>query len=205
MKQTGTIASTGARFEMLAVAAGKIEEATMTVVFINGSEEKIKAELFMLNLVGLKETMPSSLRTPKMNGVVEGSEVVVLIDPSVTHNFISLVLVEKLGLPISATPNYGVVIGNGSRLKGEGILASHIGGYGSRLEEAFYESTMNGRRIELIGDPSPNHALVSFKALVKTMQLEDEGVLLELHHLIVSEENIPDIRDITISEVLDRF
>ncbi|CAK7355800.1 unnamed protein product [Dovyalis caffra] len=148
----------------------------MTVVFVNDPEEKIKAEPFMLNLVGSKETMAFK-RIPDAEAQARRDKglcyrcdekwyvghrcknrelYVILVRDEFDEEGLVIeareeeVLVEKLGLPISITPNYGMVIGNGSRLKREGIY---------------------------------------------------EGVLLELLHLTVSEENVPDIGDITISKI----
>ncbi|KAK0577832.1 hypothetical protein LWI29_000918 [Acer saccharum] len=56
-----------------------------------------------------------------MEGIVGRQQVVILIDPSVTHNFISANLVQKLKLPITRTEAYEVTIGTGDSVKGEGI------------------------------------------------------------------------------------
>ena len=49
-----------ARFEHLAVSLGKLEEETMAVVFVNGVNEKLRAELMVMNPIGLKEMMDDS-------------------------------------------------------------------------------------------------------------------------------------------------
>lgn len=63
----------------------------------------------------------SKPKTLKLRGVVEGEEVVVLIDCGATHNFILMDLVEKVKLPISETSNDGVILGNGNLMKGKGM------------------------------------------------------------------------------------
>ena len=48
-------------------------------------------------------------------------DVIVLIDCSTTHNFISTSMIELLQLPLHKTTNYKVVIGLGKQLKGIGV------------------------------------------------------------------------------------
>lgn len=49
------------------------------------------------------------------------SEVVVLIDPGATHNFVALEKVTALGLPITESGSFGVSLGNGETVKGNGV------------------------------------------------------------------------------------
>lgn len=56
-------------------------------------------------------------KTIKLKGEVLGREVVVLIDPRATHNFISRKLVKVLALPLDEIELYGVLLGMGSPLK----------------------------------------------------------------------------------------
>lgn len=44
-----------------------------------------------------------------------------MIDPGATHNFISLDVVNALGLPKKNTEGFGVSLGNGETVRGEGI------------------------------------------------------------------------------------
>ena len=44
-----------------------------------------------------------------------------LIDGGVTHNFISTKLVQKPTLTVEGTSGYGVLMGTGAVVKGEGI------------------------------------------------------------------------------------
>lgn len=58
----------------------------------------------------------------KLKGLVDGKEVVVMVDCGATHNFIHQRLVDELQLPLPATSHYGVVVGNGVALKeGESV------------------------------------------------------------------------------------
>ena len=75
-------------------------------------------ELSINYVVGL-----STLRTMKIKGKIAQQEVITLIDCGAihTHNFISTQLVQKLGLLLEATSSYGVLMGTGSIVEGEGI------------------------------------------------------------------------------------
>ncbi|KAL8100260.1 hypothetical protein AgCh_032491 [Apium graveolens] len=57
----------------------------------------------------------------KLNGTIGDYEVVVLIDPGATHNFVSLELIKELGLPVEPTGSFGVCLGNGDSVQGNGI------------------------------------------------------------------------------------
>ncbi|WZZ71775.1 hypothetical protein YC2023_083145 [Brassica napus] len=92
---------------------------------INGSDETVEdgeeeytevAELSVNSVVGL-----SSPHTINLRGSINGVEVVVLIDSGATHNFISESVVQKLGLAISTTQGFGVMVGAGLTVKGKGV------------------------------------------------------------------------------------
>ncbi|XP_024026844.1 uncharacterized protein LOC112093161 [Morus notabilis] len=83
-------------------------------MFADVEEELV--ELSLNSVVGL--TAP---KTMKLQGQVGGCEVIILIDSGATHNFIACDLVKGLGLAVDRTGGYGVVIGTGLSVKGEGI------------------------------------------------------------------------------------
>lgn len=62
----------------------------------------------------------SNPKTIKMVGTVNGHEVVVMVDPGATHNFISLEAVKKLGVVMTASKSFGVSLGTGEAVRGEG-------------------------------------------------------------------------------------
>lgn len=70
IRQIGTVAEYHAQFEMLTATAGRIEELMMMVAFMNRSEDKIKAKLFVLNPTRLKEMMMTTTRIEKKNQVI---------------------------------------------------------------------------------------------------------------------------------------
>lgn len=73
------------------------------------------AEVSLCSVVGL--TTP---KTMKMQGEIKGTQVVVMVDPGATHNFISTTAVEKLGIPVTGEEEFGVALGNGARVRGKG-------------------------------------------------------------------------------------
>lgn len=62
-----------------------------------------KVELSLNSVVGL--TTPGTM---KLKGTVGPRVVILLIDYGATHNFISLQLVQQLGIPTTVTNNYGL-------------------------------------------------------------------------------------------------
>lgn len=74
------------------------------------------AEISLNSVAGI--TSPETL---KLKGKIAKQEVVVLVDPEATHNFISQRLVAHLQLPVTKTEAYRVTLGTGSSVQGEGI------------------------------------------------------------------------------------
>ncbi|KAL5572824.1 hypothetical protein UlMin_022421 [Ulmus minor] len=63
----------------------------------------------------------TSAQTLKLQGMLNGKSVVVLIDSGVSHNFISSRLVTEVSVPFVYTEGYGVQVGDGTRFKLNGI------------------------------------------------------------------------------------
>lgn len=57
----------------------------------------------------------------KLLGLIKDREVVVMVDPGATHNFISLETVERLGLQVKPTGGFGVALGTGEAVRGKGV------------------------------------------------------------------------------------
>ena len=75
----------------------------------SSSEEVTEAiELSSNSIMGL-----TKLGTMKIKAKLGPKEVTALIDCGAIHNFLSMDLVEKLGLPVSSMTNYAVVMGTG--------------------------------------------------------------------------------------------
>lgn len=79
------------------------------------AEEEVAAEVSLCSVIGL--TNP---KTMKIKGEIGGQQVIIMIDPGATHNFISLKTVEQLGIPITKTGGFRVSLGNGEAVKGSG-------------------------------------------------------------------------------------
>lgn len=62
----------------------------------------------------------SNPKTMKLKGLIEGVEVIIMIDPGAMNNFISHKTVQQLNLPYSTSVKFGVTVGNGERIQGEG-------------------------------------------------------------------------------------
>ena len=78
VRQIGTVAEYRARFEYLAASLVKVEEETMTAFFINGLNEKLRAELMVVNPTTLKETMEAV-------GQIETKNQILAMNPHPTH------------------------------------------------------------------------------------------------------------------------
>lgn len=59
-------------------------------------------------------------KTMKMIRRIRGMQVIVMIDPEATHNFISPAIVEQLNLPVTMTEEFGVTLGTGETRMGKG-------------------------------------------------------------------------------------
>lgn len=61
----------------------------------------------------------SSSKTMKLLVMIQ--HVVIMIDPGETYKFISLEIVEKLGIPMMESSGFGVSLGNGKAVHGSAI------------------------------------------------------------------------------------
>lgn len=80
------------------------------------SQEELLTEVSLNSVIGL-----SNPKTMKLKGLLGDQEVVVMIDPGATHNFISLATVTRAGVKVTESGSFGVSLGNGEPIKGEGI------------------------------------------------------------------------------------
>lgn len=69
-------------------------------------ESNVIIELSLNSVLAL-----SMLRTMKLNGIINDTQVTMLIDCDATNNFIGLDLVETLKIILINTTSYGVVMG----------------------------------------------------------------------------------------------
>ena len=102
----------------------------LQVLVVNGEDLPKLAEKSEGNEIGVSDLVEVSLnsvvgltasKTMKLKGMIGSQEVVVLIDTGATHNFISMDLVKKLAIPRVATDGYGVLMGTGLAVQGDGV------------------------------------------------------------------------------------
>lgn len=79
--------------------------------------DEMPTEVSLNSVIGL-----SSPRTMNLTGKIGDRAVVVMIDSGATHNFISLLTVEKLGIEVWGSGGFGVSLGNGEAIRGTGIF-----------------------------------------------------------------------------------
>uniref|UniRef100_A0A803QDN9 Uncharacterized protein n=1 Tax=Cannabis sativa TaxID=3483 RepID=A0A803QDN9_CANSA len=80
--------------------------------------EETLATLSLNSLVGL-----STANTMKLASQIGNQTVTVLIDSGATHNFVLMEVFAAVGLPISATTCYGILLGTGGKGRTEGICS----------------------------------------------------------------------------------
>lgn len=91
---------------------------------LESNKEDHKAHELDQELVELSMNLMVRLPSPKtikLKNEVRGKEVVALIDPRATHNFISRTLVKQLEMSLDETKGYGVFLGKGESIKGDGV------------------------------------------------------------------------------------
>ncbi|XP_063944151.1 uncharacterized protein LOC135150826 isoform X1 [Daucus carota subsp. sativus] len=74
---------------------------------------EIVPEVSLNSVVGF-----SAPKTMKLRGLIGMQDVVVLIDPGATHNFLSLNVVTAGGIVVTPTGSFGVSLGNGEAVRG---------------------------------------------------------------------------------------
>lgn len=77
---------------------------------------EVHSEISLNSVVGL-----SNPKTMKLKGLIGEKEVVVMIDPGATHNFIALGVVKELNIEVTESGSFGVSLGNGDAVRGSGV------------------------------------------------------------------------------------
>ena len=73
-------------------------------------------EVSLSSVLGL-----TSPKTMRLAGIMNENSVVVMIDPGATHNFVSKVAAQKLGLKPTESKSFGLTLGTGETVQGEGV------------------------------------------------------------------------------------
>lgn len=114
------------------------EDPAMTTTDLGGA---IMA-LSMHSIVGV---MKPKGKTMKLLGKVKGHEVLVLIDCGATHNFIAFTSVERLGISTSKSTPYFVTVGDGYKVKRDGICKGvKVNLQGLQIQHDFYIFDLGG-------------------------------------------------------------
>lgn len=107
------------------IIAGEVEELEDIQEEMEAKIEKKAMEVAENVQLALRSVYGfSAPRTMKMKGIVGGKEAIVLIDCGATHNFIHQKLADELNLQVAETLNYGIVVGNGKAIRGQGVCKS---------------------------------------------------------------------------------
>ncbi|MCI05080.1 RNA-directed DNA polymerase (Reverse transcriptase), partial [Trifolium medium] len=93
------------------------DEGEIVVLDAESEEEREMEELECkgLGVFGVSSSS-SQVRTMKLEGSLQGANILVLIDSGATHNFISPKVVEALGLQLTLSKPMGVKLGDGHRV-----------------------------------------------------------------------------------------
>ncbi|XP_074377189.1 uncharacterized protein LOC141718709 [Apium graveolens] len=83
--------------------------------------EEIRPEISLNSVIGI-----TSPKTMKLKGTIDNKQVVVMIEPGATHNFVSLDAVKALGLTITSSKNFGVALGTEESVQGKGECRSVV-------------------------------------------------------------------------------
>ncbi|KZV27240.1 peroxidase 64, partial [Dorcoceras hygrometricum] len=117
------------------------EEIEVTTEMDGEIEEGVNSygtvELPLFSISGV--TQP---QTMKMRGVINNIEVIVMVDSGASHNFVSRKLIQQLGLQVDETISFGVCLGDGTRVRCQGIchgLMVHLGSYTTTIVGHLFE------------------------------------------------------------------
>ncbi|KZV31629.1 peroxidase 64 [Dorcoceras hygrometricum] len=87
----------------------------------------------------------SQPQTLKLRGKIMGKEVVIMVDSGASHNFVSRPLLEKLGVVIDETVRFGVCLGDGGKVRCQGVCRD------LNVELGMYTAVITGHLFELGG------------------------------------------------------
>lgn len=157
--------------------------------------EEVITEVSLNSVVGI-----SNPKTMKLRALIGSKEVIAMVDPGATHNFISL---DMAGMKMEKSASFGVSLGNGDAIRGEGVckgitlylnggleivedfLPLKLGSSDVILGIAWLEKLgmvltywkaqvmkfeIHGEPYTLVGDPSLVQAQISLKAMRRTLK-----------------------------------
>ncbi|XP_031263269.1 uncharacterized protein LOC116121451 [Pistacia vera] len=133
--------------------------------------------LLMNSIVGI-----TSDKTLKIRGQLGRESVIVLVDSGASHNFIAHELVQKLGIPVEGKKAFGVMVGNGVTVRGEGICRGvNMQIQGVKVVQDFFPFDLGGADVVLgvswlssLGDVCAN-----WRNLTMAFEVEGKRVMLQ--------------------------
>ena len=97
------------------------EEEEVNAKYVENTEVMEETNLIPTVDISLSSVMAISIpKTMKLKGQIEGVEVILMIDLGATNNFTSHKTIQQLNLPYSASIKFGVTLGNGEQIQGDG-------------------------------------------------------------------------------------
>ncbi|KAL4567338.1 hypothetical protein LXL04_022921 [Taraxacum kok-saghyz] len=180
-------------------------------------DDEPKTEVCLNSVLGIVKP-----KTLKLTGRIQQADVVVMVDPGATHNFVSLALVERLGLPIANTGGFGVALGlevkedflpltlgNSDVILGVQWLEK-LGPVTTNWRTQVMQFTLNGITTILKGDPSLECSRVTLKNMIRTLRHTKEGYVVQLNQVAgvaeqVSEGGSPEFLRSLLQEYQDVF
>ncbi|CAM8941280.1 unnamed protein product [Rhodiola kirilowii] len=110
------------RFQCLVLEEDVFEEEPLEPsyeeVVVIGDQEQIEADVPSISFHALQgKPVPQTLR---IEGMLKGARVVVLIDTGSTHNFLQGRIARNAGIPVEKAKHLNVTVGNGDALSCEG-------------------------------------------------------------------------------------
>lgn len=194
-------------------------------------EKGLELEMKIMQLSMYSITGLTTKKYIKSWGTLGERKLIVLIDCGASHNFISSMLVKEENLTREETPPYYVEVGDGRRIPCEGMCPKlkvliqgmeiqdnffvfELGGVDMVLGMEWLSSLANfkdliikipmGNRYHILkGEAELQRAPASLKSIMKAMQDEGQGYLLEYQTL--QEEKQQEVRPKWLEEILTSY
>ncbi|KZV42052.1 hypothetical protein F511_18398 [Dorcoceras hygrometricum] len=77
-------------------------------------------ELPLFSISGMSQP-----QTMKLRGKVQNAVAIIMIDSGASHNFVSRKLIEKLGVRVEEEAQFGVCLGDGTKVQCQGICKNN--------------------------------------------------------------------------------
>ncbi|GKC38897.1 putative mitochondrial protein [Tanacetum coccineum] len=157
----------------------------------------------------------TSPRTMKIRGILRGVVVTVLIDSEATHNFLSKVLVARLGLCVSRNNSIGVMLGNGGFEESVGLCKEVVLSLsGLQIIEDFFPFELGSadvilgiKWLQTLGDMVIGFPKINFEEFEDIFQLPEglPPIRAQDHAINLLKRFCMDYRALNKATILDKF